>query len=167
MKVFIIALLAAMALPFASAAEIDVTYSPEFSKKLQEDYGMREGDRLSEDIREDLEREFGKAKIDPARVSVTIIDAKPNRPTMQQLKDRPGLDMLRSKSIGGMDLEGTAYDANGNVLAELSYDWFETNINQVVASSVWGDADRASRRFAKKFADKLSESAKVSTGPGG
>ena len=42
-------------------------------------------------------------------------------------------------------------------VAELQYDWYETNIQMVGATGVWGDAKRASSRFAKKFAEKLSE----------
>lgn len=151
MRILIAAMLAGALAPIASAADIDISYSAEFSQKLEKDYGLKEGERLSQEVREDLEREFRKARIDPARVSVIILDAKPNRPTMQQMTDKPGLDMLRSKSIGGMDIKGAAYDASGQLLAEVEYDWYETNIQNVVASSVWGDANRASRRFAEKF----------------
>lgn len=156
MRLFILSMLAGAVAPLAMAADIEISYSSEFQEKLQDDYGTREGERLADDIRKDIEREFGKANIDPARVSIMIVDAKPNRPTMQQMSDKPGLDMLRSKSIGGMDLKGTAYDAAGTPIAELEYDWFETSIDRVVASGVWGDANRASRRFARKFADELA-----------
>lgn len=155
MRLLIAAMLAGALAPIASAANIDINYSAEFSQKLEQEYGPREGERLSEEVRDDLEREFRKAHIDPARVSVTILDAKPNRPTMQQLTDKPGLDMLRSKSIGGMDVKGAAYDASGQLIAEVEYDWYETNINNVIASGVWGDANRASRRFAEKFAKAI------------
>ncbi|WP_300375683.1 hypothetical protein [Henriciella sp.] len=156
MKRFIIPAVALAMAPAAYAADISVGYSPEFQEALQNDYGMREGERLSEEIREDLERELRKANIDPARIDVTILDAKPNRPTMQQAADRPGLDMIRSVSIGGMDLKGVAFDAQGNAIAELEYDWFETNIRDVYASGTWGDAKRTSSRFARKFTEKLS-----------
>ncbi|RIJ16215.1 hypothetical protein D1227_05030 [Henriciella mobilis] len=157
MKTLLVSLAAAVIVPAAAASEISITYSAEFQEKLESDYGAKEGDRLSKEIRSDLERELRKANVDPARISVIIVDAKPNRPTMQQMSDEPGLDMLRSKSIGGMDLEGTAYNASGEAVAELQYDWYETNIQMVGATGVWGDAKRASSRFAKKFAEKLSE----------
>ena len=155
MKTAFLALAAMTLAPIAAAADIEITYSPEFQEKLQDDYGIKEGDKLQEDIRSDLERELGKANIDPARVTVTILDAKPNRPTMEQLSERPGLDMLRSKSIGGMDLHGIAYDTSGTPIGELEYGWFETDIRDVNAAGVWSDARRASRRFAQKFADEL------------
>lgn len=158
MKVLIASILAVTTLPAAAAAagEITVEYSQEFQEKLEDDYGLKEGTKLSSEIREDMQRELKKVNIDPARISVTIVDAKPNRPTMKQLSDKPGLDMLRSKSIGGMDLKGVAYDASGTAIVEFEYDWYETNIDQVHAASTWHDADRASSRFARKFADKLS-----------
>ena len=74
---------------------------------------------------------------------------------MEQLSERPGLDMLRSKSIGGMDLHGIAYDTSGTPIGELEYGWVETDIRDVNAAGVWSDARRASRRFAQKFADEL------------
>lgn len=142
--------------PIASAAEINIGYSTEFQEKLSEDYGMREGDKLSEDVRKDLEHAFNKAGVDPATVSVTIVDAKPNRPTMQQMSNQPGLDGIRSKSIGGMTLKGVAVDASGQVIGDVEYDWYETNIENVIASSVWSDANRASRNFAKRLAEDAS-----------
>ena len=66
--------------------------------------------------------------------------------------------MFRSKSLGGMDLTGIAYDADGNVIGELSYDWYEFDLRNVVASGTWTDANRASRRFAKKMAKQVSDS---------
>jgi hypothetical protein len=125
MKTFLIAIAAASLAPLAYAAEINIGYSTDFEEKLVDDYGTREGEKLIADIRKDIEHAFQKAGIDPAKVSVTIVDAKPNRPTMQQLSDNPGLDALRSKSIGGMTLKGTAYDASGTVIGELEYDWYE------------------------------------------
>jgi hypothetical protein len=157
MKTAFLALTAMALAPFASATDIEISYSPEFQEKLQDDYGIKEGDKLKDDIRSDLERELGKANLDPARVAVTIVDAKPNRPTMEQMGRRPGLDMLRSKSLGGMELAGVAYDASGTPVGQLQYDWFENDITHVVASGVWSDASRASRRFAQKFAEELSD----------
>ncbi|MEM5518766.1 hypothetical protein WNY37_17540 [Henriciella sp. AS95] len=156
MRKLIIALAAASLAPLAQAAEISVGYSDEFQEKLTDDYGAREGEKLVSDIREDIEHAFNKAGIDPAKVTVTIVDAKPNRPTMKQMTDQPGLDMLRSKSIGGMKLVGTAYDASGTVLGEVEYDWYESDIRQVYAAGVWQDANRASRNFARRLAEQIS-----------
>lgn len=142
----------------AAATEVTVTYSEDFAEDLTEDYGEREGSILTEDIIEDLNRAFGKAEISPARVDVTINDAKPNRPTIEQTRNKPGLDMFRSRSLGGMDLTGVAYDADGNIVAEITYDWYEFDIRDSFGVGTWSDANRASRRFAKKLAKEISES---------
>ncbi len=142
----------------AAATEVAVTYSDDFAEELSDNYGEREGESLTEEIIEDLGRAFRKAGVDPARVDVTIINAKPNRPTMEQLSARPGLDAIRSISLGGMELVGTAYDAKGNVIAAQEYRWFENNLSNVIGYGVWTDANRASSRFAKKMAQQLSDS---------
>ena len=158
MRKLLLSVAAVLAFPaVAAATDITVEFSPEFQQKLEEDYGVKEGEKLKKDVIADLERELRKSNIDPARISITIVDAMPNRPTMQQMADRPGLDMLRSKSIGGMDLEGVAYDLSGNAIGEFEYDWYETNITMVGAAGVWGDANRASSGFARKFAKQLSQ----------
>ena len=155
MKTLTLSALALTLTPFAFATEIATTYSEDFAEKLVEDYGEKEGEKLQEIIGKDLTRNFEKAGIAPERVDIVILDAKPNRPTFKQLRDEPGLDGFRSISIGGMELQGTAYNAEGEVVATYTYDWFENNLRDVVGSSTWSDARRASKRFAKNFAEEL------------
>ena len=152
-----LAALALMAAPAALAGEINVTFSPEFTEELEDEYGMREADYLVEEVQEDLTRELSKAGLDIPRIDVTIIDAMPNKPTFKQLGDTPGLDYGDSKSIGGMKLSATAFDAEGNPTGELTYDWYETDI-RYAGISTWQDAKRASDRFARKFVKELAAS---------
>jgi hypothetical protein len=114
MKLVPITAIALLLAPAAMAAEINVTVSEDFQTKLQDDYGTREGEYLSKEIKEDLTRELKKAGVDVARIDVTIIDARPSKPTFKQLGDEPGLDYGASRSTGGMKLSATAYDADGN-----------------------------------------------------
>ena len=158
MKTIVAAIGTLAILQTAAATEIAVTYSEDFAEELADNYGEREGEKLTEDILKDLEHAFEKAGVDPAKVDVEIVDAKPNRPTFEQISNEPGLDAFRSISIGGMELVGTAYDADGNVLATQEYEWFENNIRDVVGSSTWTDANRASRRFASRLAKQLNDS---------
>lgn len=158
MKTIFAAIGALALLPVAAATEVAVSYSDDFAEELTDNYGEREGERLRQDITQDLDQAFEKAGVSPARVEVVIMDAKPNRPTFEQLTDQPGLDPIRSISIGGMELTGTAYDTEGNVLATQDYEWFQSNIRDVIGISTWGDANRASRRFARRMADQLSDS---------
>ncbi len=140
--------------PGAIAAEINVSYSPDFSEKLTDDYGEREGAYLAERVRADLERELAKAGTDVARIDVTILDAKPSRPTFKQGSDEPGLDMHRSVSVGGMKLQAVAYDAAGTASEPFEYKWYESDIRQA-GLTTWQDARRASSRFAARFAKSL------------
>ncbi|WP_233351980.1 hypothetical protein [Hyphomonas neptunium] len=154
MKATALALLLIAAAPVAAAAEIAVTYSPEFTEKLQDDYGMKEGEVLGGRIERDLTRELEKAGVDVARIDVTILDARPSRPTFKQGSDEPGLDMFRSVSTGGMKMKAVAYDASGAPAGELEYDWYENDIRQA-GLTTWHDASRASDRFARKFVKAL------------
>jgi hypothetical protein len=147
-------LLFAVAAPVATAAEINVSYGEAFAEKLTEDYGEREGTYLSERVRTDLERALVKSGVDVARIDVTILDAKPSRPTFKQAGDEPGLDLHRSVSVGGMKLSAVAYDAAGNASEPFEYKWFETDITQA-GLTTWHDARRASSRFASRFAKSL------------
>ncbi len=142
--------------PIAAAADVTVNYSEDFAEALEDNYGVREGERLTRTIRKDLEQALERRGVDVARIEVTINDAKPNRPTIQQASDRPGLDMIRSISIGGMDLSARAFDGEGNLVAELQYDWYENSIRDVIGASTWWDAGRASDRFSRKLAKQLS-----------
>ncbi|MFN4226071.1 MAG: hypothetical protein ACK4HR_07110 [Hyphomonas sp.] len=150
----IMALLAAALAPVAQAAEISVSFSPDLAEKLADDYGLREGTYLSEQVKKDLERELGKSGVDVARVDVTILDAKPSRPTFKQAGDKPGLDMHRSVSLGGMKLKAVAYDAAGNAREPFEYKWYESDISQA-GITTWHDARRASARFATRYAKAL------------
>jgi hypothetical protein len=140
--------------PAAAAADINVMFAPEFAEELEEDYGLREGAYLSERVREDLDRALAKAGADPARVDVTIIDAKPSRPTFKQGADTPGLDLFRSVSLGGMKIQAVAYDEAGNATEPFEYDWYENDIRNA-GLTTWQDARRASKRFASRFAETV------------
>ncbi len=155
MKSALIALVALAVVPAASAAEIAVSFGEKFAEKLESDYGLREGEYLTHRITRDLTRELDRAGVDVARVDVTILDAKPSRPTFKQAGDTPGLDTFRSVSIGGMDVSAIAYDAAGNPVGELTYDWYETDI-RYAGITTWDDASRASSRFARRFAKTLN-----------
>lgn len=142
--------------PFASATEISVDFGEKIDEDWKDTYGERELERLSENVTSDLERALNKRGVEAPRIEVTILDAKPNRPTFEQLSDSPGLDFGRSVSIGGMALKGEAFDADGNSLLQQEYSWFENDIRQSIHRTTWGDANRASDRFAIKFAKELS-----------
>ena len=125
----------------------EIAFGPDLLEKADE-YGERELGYLARHTRESLERELG-AQLGQGgyTLQVTILDATPNRPTMEQMADRPGLSN-RSISIGGARLEGVLYAPGGEVVESYEYAWRSHNIEQVLGYGQWTDARRAITRFA-------------------
>ena len=152
---FLAPLTAAVALAGAAAAQpsaVVVTVSPDFAKTAQE-LGQREVQQQADDLTRTVERVLTERHaLDGARVELVITDLKPNRPTMQQTVDKPGLDMMRSLSIGGAAIEGTVTTASGEV-HPVKYDYYSTSLTDVRGFSTWQDAGTAFNRLARNLAD--------------
>ena len=138
----------AMAVP----ALVSVSLGPDLQEKAEE-LGSREvqeqADRLAELVGRALARD---GELDGARIELVLTDVRPNRPTFQQMTDRPGLDGHRSLSIGGATIEGQITTADGRTLP-VQYDWYSSSLADVRGASTWADADRAYRRLAVNIAD--------------
>lgn len=138
----------------ASAQTVPVTFSPEFQTALEEEYGVREGEILREAVVSAIANELTRrgVSIEGVTIEVTILDADPNRPTMQQLFETPGLDM-RSISIGGAELRAVVRSASGQV-TEVNHRRYNPSLEDVTAAATpWTEARRAIRQFAVKVAD--------------
>lgn len=142
--------------PAASALTVEAKIAPEFQHKLEKTYGVREAKVLTDDLASTIQRQFDRQHVKADHVVVTIVDARPNRPTFQQLSDRPGLDPIGSIGTGGADISGVAYDASGKEIGSFKYDWYESDITQVIGYATWTDANWVFDRFARRFADKLT-----------
>src|SRR6185436_8118158 len=85
-----------------------------------------------------------------ASIDLVITNARPNRPTMQQLSNTPGLS-FESFSIGGATVDGTLTNADGSTQT-VHYGWYENDIIQAQTAWTWSDAhdvfDRVARRIA-------------------
>ena len=136
----------------ADPATVSVTIGPDLQEKTR-DLGERDvreqADRLAEVVRRAL---ADSGNLDGARIDLVLTDLKPNRPTFEQMADRPGLDPHRSISIGGAAIEGRITTADGRVLP-VKYDWFSQSLAEVRGFSTWQDADRAYERLASRLAD--------------
>lgn len=132
---------------FAEGLNVNVTYGAKAEKAMVETYGERERAVVQELLTRNLNRALGTQA---ARVDVTINNVVPNRPTFKQLGDRPGLSM-QSFGIGGADVTGKAFDAAGNLLGEVTYDWYG-DIFMADSSWTWTDADRALYQFSRRLA---------------
>ncbi len=146
----VVALVASPAL--AEPATINVSLGSDLQGKVEE-LGER-------DVSEQATRLVGvvqstlidRGALDGATIDLVLTDLKPNRPTFQQLVDRPGLDGIRSISIGGATIEGTITTADGRV-QPVKYDWYSNTLADVHGFGTWQDADRAYRRLAVNLAD--------------
>lgn len=136
----------------ANPVSINVTLGPDLQEKAGE-LGERDvrdqADRLAEVVRRALAR---GGDLDGARIDLVLTDLRPNRPTFEQLAQRPGLDGHRSVSIGGAAIEGRITTADGRVLP-VRYDWYSNSIAEVRGFTTWQDADRAYQRLASRLAD--------------
>ena len=136
----------------ADPASVNVTLGAELKEKsaeLGEHDVRRQADRLADIVRRAL---AGPGELDGARIELVLTDLKPNRPTMEQMARRPGLDGHRSLSIGGAAIEGSITTADGRVLP-VRYDWYSSNLSDVRGYATWQDAERAFDRLAARLAE--------------
>jgi len=123
-------------------------------------YGDRDLERLTERLESKLEQKLVKKGIEVSDnastvLRITIEDAKPNRPTFNQLSKQPGLS-FESIGLGGAELEAELIAAGGQSLGTMSYKYYENDIRDARYGGTWGDAHRAFGRFASKAAKTLS-----------
>lgn len=135
----------------AAPASVSVSVGPELQKKATKDYGVRDIERLTAELQKEVSKSLAHSgRYDDARVELTLIDVKPNRPTFKQMGDKPGLSM-QSFGIGGAEIEGRIVAADGAV-TPISYSWYETDIRQAYGVTTWHDAQWTFDRFAGRLA---------------
>src|SRR5262249_29618578 len=88
----------------------------------------------------------------PVRIETTIVSARPNKPTFQQLIAQPGLDYGLSFGTGGAELTAVLRGPDGAALGEVHHTYYSYDLRYVYTFTTWGDADRAISRFARKVA---------------
>lgn len=146
---------AAQAAPIALE---EVQIGEDLAEKADE-YGQRDIDRLVnaliETVTEGLTRDGHEVgETGDLRIVLTLEDAWPNRPTREQLSDRPGLSM-QSLSLGGAAVRAEIFDAEGLQTGEIAYSWRTRHISDSLGRSTWGDAERTFDRFARSLAEEL------------
>ena len=132
--------------PAATTPQVSVTVGGDLLKEVDK-LGARDVQQQVDDLARVIEQELardaaGEGRWAGARVNLVLTDLKPNRPTMQQTIDRPGLSMFLSKSIGGATIEGEVVTADGQTLP-VRYERYSSSIADVYGYSTWTDADRA------------------------
>jgi len=126
-------------------------------------YGTKDINRLAERLQKKVERRFAKKGIEvnenaPTTLRLVITDAKPNRPTFEQLSRQPQLQ-FSSFGLGGAEIEGELLQAGGQSMGTLSYSFYENDIRfNGSGRAIWADAYRAFDRLSRRVAKKLLKS---------
>jgi hypothetical protein len=135
----------------AQSPEVSVVLGPDLMAKA-DDLGERDliqqADQLAVTVERALAREH---TLQGATVALVLVDIRPNRPTFAQLAAQPGLDAMRSKSIGGAAIEGEVTLADGTRYP-VRYDWYSSSLAEVRGFTTWQDAGHAFDRFARQLA---------------
>jgi hypothetical protein len=122
------------------APQINVSIGPALQARAH-DFGARELEYLSKDLRETVAHALAHARFVPVRVDLVIEDATPNRPTFEQLSRSTGLSMW-SIGLGGARISGTVVGPDGTA-RPLRYQYFETDLREDRGAVTWTDADRS------------------------
>lgn len=167
---FISAVCGLAVLAFAHAAHAQtispVSFSPEFQVLVDEELGAREGEYLRETVSQRVAAALARRGVPVGQganvtIEISIIDADPNRPTMQQLSGNLGLDGLRSVSIGGAELQAVLRGGDGRVLTEVTHRRYDHSLADLLGPpDTWQAARQAINQFANKVADAYLESAR-------
>lgn len=144
-----LALAALFAAP-VMAQQVTVTVGGDLTEQV-ETLGQRDVDQQVARLQTVVERRLARdGALQGAQVNLVLTDLKPNRPTMQQAADKPGLSVLESISIGGATIEGEVVTADGQRLP-ISYSRYSNSLADVHGFSTWQDADRTYDRFANNL----------------
>ena len=124
-------------------------------------YGQRDLDHLTEKLEEWTSEALTKKGLnitDEAAtvLKLTLVDARNNRPTQNQLTHDSSLN-FQSFGLGGAEVSGELFDARGNSLGAVSYAYYDNFLDRFSKSNgTWFDARQAMRRFSKRVATDIA-----------
>ena len=134
----------------AAPAKIEVKIGPALQKEATRNYGEAEVARLAQALRIEVARQLDLTGVlEGAVIELTLVDARPNRPTMKQLRDTPGLS-FKTHGVGGARIEGRTIAVDG-AITPIAYQWYETDVRDTAFRSTWGDANTAIYRLAGRL----------------
>ncbi len=126
----------------AATPDVTVRIGPALAAKSRKigDADLKEiAKSLADTIRGDLKG--GHRAKSPVRADLVLEDAIPDRPTMQQLSDHPGLSES-SLALGGAAISGVVTYADGRT-QPFSYSFRQDSLRDEVGVGQWTDAERA------------------------
>lgn len=165
MRSILLAGAAFLSLGAAQAAPVQVAplqIGEAAQEKFAEDYGTQELSFLERSLRTHIERELKKRGAEVGeqgyRLEVTLVGAKPSRPTFKQLSSKTYLDFARSRSLGGAEFQARFLRPDGSAARTFAYRWYETDLRFSFGQSTWYDAQRAIDFFSRKVGQAYSSS---------
>ena len=127
---------------------VTVTIGDELQKRVEK-LGDREVNEQVAQLQSEVQQALSQ-RYPGASAELVLTDLKPNRPTMQQLRDTPGLDPIRSRSVGGAAVEGSIITADGE-RRQVEFSYYSPSLRDVYGFGVWQDADKAFERLGSNI----------------
>ena len=124
--------------PGAATAQVSLRYGEQLQRMVDR-YGAREVSELAQVLQRKIELAAPRGGF--TRADIVFEDARPNRPTFEQLARVNGLSQS-SIAVGGATITGTLYRADGSS-QPLTFSWYETNLSLEFGPATWSDAERA------------------------
>ena len=126
-------------------------------------YGQRDLDYLTEKLEKYTASALTKKGINVTEtdtaetvLKLTLVDVKNNRPTHGQISHDTSLS-FQSFALGGAEVSGEFFDANGNPIGTVSYSYYESFLDRFTqASGTWTDARQALQRFSTRVAKDVA-----------
>ncbi len=127
--------------PSVSAPDVTVHVGPALAAKVRK-LGETDVNEMVKDLADTIRGDLqGHHRANaPIRADLVLEDATPNRPTIQQLSDNPGLSM-ESIALGGAAISGVVTFADGHT-EPLSYSFREVSLRDDLGAGQWTDAER-------------------------
>ncbi len=127
--------------PEGTAPEVTVHIGPALAAKVGKlgETDVKEiAKDLADTVRGDLQGHRRASA--PIRADLILEDATPNRPTIQQLSNNPGLSE-RSIALGGAAISGVLTFADGHT-EPVSYSFRQNSLRDDIGVGQWTDAER-------------------------
>jgi hypothetical protein len=139
--------------PLLPVSDVTVAIGPHLQAKAEE-YGQDDLNMLARELKKDVEdqlRRKGRLGPNGLRLALVITDAKPDHPTMEQMRRQPGLDYMHSVSRGAATIDGEEIQPNGT-RRHVHFDYEQLNFRDARTQGTWGDAENTFDWFAREYA---------------
>lgn len=134
--------------PVAASAGISVAFDPSLSRP-DSPIGQQEMGEVSLKIREAVMSRLAKEQIAYTSLNVWVVNLKPNRPTMTQMRLNPSLS-YGSYGLGGAHFQAQMTLTDGRVL-RVESQYFGHDIYMAKTATTWTDAEKATDWLAEEL----------------